>query len=99
MDVENAANAVKAANRPRPTRSGFKDVCSELWRAFGLLNHDPYIARISMIQEAQRQIGIQREMQAEQRAEDQAREEQRMLMLAREMAREMFAEAERRRVS
>jgi hypothetical protein len=94
--------------RARRPRTGFKETCGELLRTFGLLSSDPYIARISMIQEAERQIGIQRQIQAEraveerqfeiaQRRADQADEERRMKIMAREMAKEMFAEADRRR--
>lgn len=84
--------------------SAAKGILSELWRMYGLYNKDPYIARISMIQEAERQIKIQRQMQAQQqqvqaqqRLEDQAREDERITRLAREMAKEMFEEADRRK--
>lgn len=100
-------NAEVRAIERAANRRAFKDFWQALWGGIfrmGMYSNDPEIARIGMIQTAERTIAGQQQTSAQNRAEDLAREqareeaqEERMVRLARVMAKEMFDEAERRR--
>lgn len=99
MSMEAGERAFEQGQRYK-CRGGFKAAVQTVWATvvhMGMYSSDPTIARQAIVMTAREELGRQREITTQQRADDRARDDERMSAMAQHMARAMFDEADRRR--